>query len=584
MNQLFHKISYLIIALALVSCAKQSSPMGGPKDESSPILLSSSPKNESLNVKPAKIDFEFNEFVKLETPSQSIIITPKVEKDKVAFLAIKNRVLITLNQELEDSTTYVFNFQKSIQDVSEGNPAERLKLVFSTGQTIDSLTVTGKVDYWFTKDKEDYKDLLVGLYINEDTTDLFSSAPYYIAQVDTAGKFEITNIKAGTFRAYAWYDDNNSLKTEYRNEPYGFISEPIEVNRNLQNLQININRADLSPLKINRTSNAGSNFDVILSKEIANYKVTHEDKNSKLYFRLKENNLRFYHSDLVNDSTQIRLQLADSVGIMVDTTLYARFEESERSKEKLEITSKGPTKFTEIIKAKLGFNKPLIKINYDSLYVTYDTASIIPITPSMVYLTDSTGSRTELNISIPINDSIPFEKYKLISADSTFKDAENLWNEKQFEANFNRLKKENLGDEISGTIDSDERPIMVQLLDNKANIVAQQYLEESNKFSFTKLEATNYRLRAFIDRNGNKAWDPGNINLNRQPEPVYFYMDEETRSKELILRGKWTINKQIVRKRRESGLLINKIETDLFEIDGLPIIILEISERDLLNN
>tara|TARA_R110002124_G_scaffold287335_3_gene473232 strand:+ start:12853 stop:14607 length:1755 start_codon:yes stop_codon:yes gene_type:complete len=584
MNQFIFKISFIIIASILGSCAKQSSPMGGPKDEEPPILISSNPINESINVKPEKIDLEFNEYIKLENPSQSIIITPKVEKDKVEFLAIKNRVQISLNQELEDNTTYVFNFQKSIQDASEGNPAERLKLVFSTGETIDSLTVTGKVDYWFSKDNENYKDLLVGLYINEDTTDLFTAAPYYIAQVDTAGKFEITNIKAGTFRAYAWYDDNNSLKAEYRNEPYGFITEPIEVKENLNNLHININRADLSPLKINRSSSSGSNFDVILSKDLARYEVKHPDKNEKLFFRLKENNLRFYHTELLNDSTQVELQLIDSVGAKVDTTLYARFEESERNKEKLEVTSKGPIKFTKLIKAKLGFNKPLIDINYDSLYLSYDTASTIPITPDMVWLTDSTNSWTELNISIPINDSIPFEKYKLIAADSTFKDVENLWNEKPFEVNYNRLKSDNLGDEISGIIDTDERPIMVQLLDTKGIVVVEQYLEESNEFIFTKLEATNYQLRAYVDRNGNKAWDPGNINLKIQPEPVYFFQDEKTGKRELLLRGGWTVNEQTIRKRRESGLLINKNEHKYIDIERLPLEIMEINEEDFINN
>ena len=59
----------------------------------------------------------------------------------------------------------------------------------------------------------------------------------------------------------------------------------------------------------------------------------------------------------------------------------------------------------------------------------------------MLYLTDSTGSRTELNITIPINDSIPFEKYKLVAADSTFKDVENLFNEKEFsEVMINRIE------------------------------------------------------------------------------------------------------------------------------------------------
>jgi hypothetical protein len=558
--------------------------MGGPKDEAPPELLSSNPIQESINIKPQKLELEFNEFVKLETPGQSIIITPKVEKDKVEFLALKNRVIITLNQDLEDNTTYVFNFQKSIQDITEGNPAERLKLVFSTGSTIDSLSVSGQVDYLFSEDNEDYKDILVGLYEDQDSTDLFSSAPYYIAQADTSGKFEITNVKAGIFRTYAWYDENNSLKAEFRNEPYGFLSSPINVTENVENIHINLSKADLSPLKINRTASTGTNFDVILSKPLANYKISHNDLNKKLFYRLKDNILRFYHTDLINDSTEVNLQLMDSVGIKVDTTLYASFKESDRSKEDLEVSSNGGTKFTQKIEALLNFNKPIIAINYDSLFVAYDTASMIPITPEMLYLTDSTTSRTALTINIPINDSIPFEKYQLFAADSTFQDAESLWNEKQLQANYDKLKTDNLGDEISGTVETEERPIIVQLLDNKNNVIKEQYLVDTNMFSFTKLEATNYQLRAIIDRNENKAWDPGNINLNIQPEPVYFYKDEETDSKELILRGGWTLNKQLIRKRRETGIFINKKKEQPIKLEGLPINILEINQEDFINN
>jgi hypothetical protein len=558
--------------------------MGGPKDETAPELISSDPTQESTNIKPEKLELEFNEYVKLETPGQSIIITPKLEKDKVEFLALKERVLITLNQELEENTTYVFNFQKSIQDITESNPAERLKLVFSTGPTIDSLSVSGKVDYLFTKDDEDYKDILIGLYEDQDSTNLFTAAPYYIAQADTSGNFEITNIKAGVFRAYAWYDENNSLKAEYRNEPYGFLSSPITVDNDIDNIHINLSRADLSPLKISRSTNTGSNFDIVLSKPLARYKISHEDLNTKLFYRLKENNLRFYHTEITNDSTAIHLQLMDSVGMKIDTTLYASFLESERRKENLEITSNGGTSFTQRIEALLEFNKPLITINYDSLFVAYDTASIIPITPEMLYLTDSTASRTKLIINVPINDSIPFEKYQLFAADSSFKDVENLWNEKELQANYTKLKTDNLGDEISGTVATEERPILVQLMDSNDNIVNEQYLTTTNKFSFTKLEATNYQLRAIIDRNGNKAWDPGNLNLNQQPEPVYFFKDEETDSKELILRGGWTLTDQLIEKRRETGLLINKIANDELKIEILPLDILIIDPKDLINN
>ena len=139
-------------------------------------------------------------------------------------------------------------------------------------------------------------------------------------------------------------------------------------------------------------------------------------------------------------------------------------------------------------------------------------------------------------------------------------------------------------DEIRGKVQTDEGPIIIQLLDKNNNVVQEKYLTETNQFSFTKLEATNYKLRAIIDRNKNKAWDPGNINFNIQPEPVYFYYDEESRSKELILRGGWTLQDQIIPKRRETGLLINNNSIEIYEIDEIPLSILEIREEDLISN
>src|SRR5690606_16587167 len=149
---------YLIIS----SCARQSSPMGGPKDEDPPLLLSSSPENEATNSRPTAIELLFNEYIKIENPTKQIIITPKIKSDEVEFLATKNRLSIKLNQDLEDSTTYVFNFQKSVQDITESNPVNNLKLVFSTGSKIDSLKFSGTLSYVFPRQQQDIVDVLVG--------------------------------------------------------------------------------------------------------------------------------------------------------------------------------------------------------------------------------------------------------------------------------------------------------------------------------------------------------------------------------------------------------------------------------------
>ncbi|MEX2568325.1 MAG: Ig-like domain-containing domain [Cyclobacteriaceae bacterium] len=554
--------------------------MGGPKDEKPPILLGSDPKDQALNSNPSEINLTFDEFIKLENPNNQIIITPKIETDKVEFLAIKDRVNIKLNQELEDSTTYVFNFQKSVQDITESNPVERLKLVFSTGNTIDSLRLKGKVDYVFQKNNQEYEDILVGLYNDNDTLDIFSDAPYYISQVDSSGSFEITNIKSGTFKVYAWHDVNNSLKAEFRSEAYGFLSEPLNINKNISNVQINLFRADLTELKINRSAPSGSNFDIILSKPVTEYKIDHPDINKTMFHRISDKTIRIYHKVMENDSTEIQVSLMDSVGFKVDTTLMAHFETSERTKEKLEISTNSGENFIYQITAELTFNKPIYNINFDSLYISYDSAGIIPINNSNLKFEDSTKN-IKLLISLNLPDSIPNNTFTLIGKDSTFQDIEELWNESQVEANYTKLNSENLADGISGIIDTDERPFIIQLLDKNEKIIQEKYLNETNKFEFTNIEASDYKIRVIVDRNKNKKWDPGNLFEKIQPEPIYYFYDTETQSSEFILRGGWTLNDILIMTRPESGIQKVPEKTDKLIIEGLPREIMDINMEDL---
>jgi len=527
--------------------------MGGPKDEDPPVLLETNPENNSINVKPKEINLIFNEFVALDNPTKQIIITPRIKVDEVEFLAIKNRVNIKLNQELEDETTYVFNFQKSVQDITEKNPAENLKLVFSTGNTIDSLSISGKIAYIFPPKEKQLKDIIVGLYQETDTTDLFTAPPYYISQADTAGRFSITNIKAGTFRLYAWHDDNNSLKAEYRNEAYGFYSEPIDIQGDISDIHINLFKGDLSELKINRSSPTGRNYDIVLSKSPLTYDIIHEDIGKDMFYRLNDKTIRIYHNTLLNDSTEVQLLLQDSVGFSIDTTLYAKFEPSERRDENLEITVNSGLSFLNNIKSEWTFNKPINYINYDSLYIRYDTAGIIAILPENIHFTDS-AKRTKLVMDLFIPDSLTYETYTIYAGDSSIRDIQGIYNKEPIKANYKKLKQDRLADGVSGTVHTDERPIILQLFNKKNEIVKELYLEEKNTFEFTRIEAGDYRIRAIIDRNRNKRWDPGNFLENRQPEPVYFYIHPDTKKDEFILKGGWFLNEVDIFPRPDTGI------------------------------
>ncbi|HLW20514.1 MAG TPA: Ig-like domain-containing domain [Cyclobacteriaceae bacterium] len=539
MRLLFTTLLGLIAFLIATACARQSSPMGGPKDEDPPLLISSNPENESLNIKPSQLELYFNEYIKIDNPTSQIIITPRVNPENVEFTAGKNRLLIKLNQELEDSTTYVFNFQKSIQDITESNPARQLKLVFSTGNEIDSLKFSGKVAYIFPKNA--IEDVLVGLYHTSDTTDLFTSRPYYITQVDSAGNFEITNIKAGDYLAYAWHDDNNSNKAEHRSEAYAFLDEPVRLDSTVTGVNFNLFRGDLSELKVNRSSPVGSNFDIILNKFPVDIEVIHPDINSSLFYRIKEKTVRLYHIDPQEDSIAVRLALRDSVGFSLDTTLYAKFQPSDRTLEKLEVQANSGKGFVKNIQSILTFNKPVHQIHYDSLYIRYDTAGRIPILPIHLSLPDS-SVLTQYHVNIPIPDSLNFSTYTVFASDSTFIDVENQPNETKLEANYAKIKEETLSEELSGKVNTEELPLLIQLIDRSNNVVKEAYLTESSSFKLLNMEAGQYTLRAIVDRNKNRRWDPGNIHDKRQPEPVYYFYDKEGETDQILLRGGWTLN------------------------------------------
>jgi len=538
---ILHRLIYftLLGGLLLSSCAKQSSPMGGPSDEDPPKLLSSSPTDQSTSIRPEKIVLTFDEYVALDNPSKGIVITPKIQKDLVEFSSLKNTVTLLLKQDLEDSTTYVFDFQKSVVDLSEKNPAEKLKLVFSTGPTIDSLYLSGTVYFPFTEATEDFKNVLVGIYPAMDSTDVFTAPPYYIAQADTLGNFTLSNLKAGEYRAYAWRDTNGNLKAEFKNEEYDFFPDTLVLDKQEDGLSFNLSKADINPVRIIRTANFGKNFDVVLNRNVIEARVTGKGIGEEILYTAEEKRIRFYPKTAQKDSIPLQLHLKDSVGFTKDSLVWAKFPTSERKPEKLEVTANSGKSFYGKLSMELTFNKPITQIRLDSLYLAYDSASIMPIKREMIYFTDST-KRDLLHLTLAIPDSLDAAIFTLHAKDSTFQDIEGAFNEKILAANYRKLKRNALADGISGKIEGANPPYVLQLLNGKKEVSYEQLIKEGSSFAFNLLEAGSYTLRIIEDKNANGSWDPSNYIKRKQAERVFYYVGEDG-NRELVIRGGWTV-------------------------------------------
>ena len=168
MNWKKHRFPLILMAvIAAYSCASIGAPDGGPYDEEPPRFVGSTPELHATGNQKSRIELEFDEFIKLEKAAEKVVISPpQMEQPEIKVSGKK--VVIELIDSLKDSTTYTVDFSDAIVDNNEGNPMGNFSFSFSTGESIDTLEVSGTV--LNAADLEPVKGMLVGLHKNLNDT------------------------------------------------------------------------------------------------------------------------------------------------------------------------------------------------------------------------------------------------------------------------------------------------------------------------------------------------------------------------------------------------------------------------------
>ena len=161
-----YRFSLLLIGILLINtiqCAKRATPTGGPKDSLPPIMVNASPKMNTTFFDKEEITLTFDEFVTLKEVGKQLIISPPLSSEKYKSVppprGLQKKVNIKLTDTLFENTTYTFNFGESIIDFNENNPTSYLTYTLSTGATIDSLFIRGRISDAFEKDTERFISL-----------------------------------------------------------------------------------------------------------------------------------------------------------------------------------------------------------------------------------------------------------------------------------------------------------------------------------------------------------------------------------------------------------------------------------------
>ena len=570
MNKIFLYLILISLSYSIFwSCANVTPPTGGPRDTIAPTRILTIPLDKSINYKGQTFTLEFDERIKTDKIKEQLIITPLIESD-YEYTIKKNIVKLSFEDPFQDSTTYTLNFRESIQDITEGNPTEENKFTFSTGTYIDSMSINGYVKKLLTYDT--IENIVVGLYLAEDTITIYDGSPYYFTEVQEDGSYLIENIKNGKYLLYAFRDDNKNLQLETNNEAYGFSQDTILLDSGLYTKNIDLINLDLSEFRLMTALASGQYFDINLNKYIVDYSINPIDNtHSFLTNRAKENKtIRFYNNFDTIDSLQISFLAIDSISTEIADTVYVKFSQSSRKKEDftVKVFPENNAPIDPLLKVRLEFNKPIVSVNTDSIYIQFDTTKIIQIHDS-IFIWNKLRDELTFNIEIDKSkaDTILNRRNRpqQIKKDSIETSNDQPQIKKQISKDKkNEAPKLNTGlqlyfgtgsfftaDQDTSTaigynykfivpeengiqeinIETDYTSFILQLTNEKFDVIKEISNEKS--IVLKNIKPGKYKIRVLVDENNDGRWSLGNMKEQMEPEPVYIYPEV------LIIRADW---------------------------------------------
>lgn len=205
-------------------CANIIPPEGGPRDTLAPKLMGANPKDSMLNFKGNTITLTFDEYVLLDNNLQSnLIVSPNPNTQP--FISAKLRtVTIRLKDSLLANTTYSINLGKALKDVNENNVFKNFTYVFSTGGTLDTDSIHGKVVMAETGAVD--STLIVVLHKNLADSAVEKNKPDYFTRLDGKGNFSFRYLPETSFNIYVLPDDY-SKRYDDSTKPFAFLINSI---------------------------------------------------------------------------------------------------------------------------------------------------------------------------------------------------------------------------------------------------------------------------------------------------------------------------------------------------------------------
>lgn len=546
------------------SCANtKQAPTGGDKDTIPPLIIGINPLPGAVNVPTVgtKLVFRFDEYVTIKN-QKNIFLSPPQEKPLKVRMRDKYLV-ISFDEPLDSNTTYTLNMSDALADNNEGNMFPGYTYVFSTGPTVDSLLVTGKVQDCNTL--RPVKGATVLLYKDLSDSAVFLRRPCAAVKTDDWGYFCLPYLADTTYRLYAIKDENNNNIYDPDNETVGFVDSiirPVVVVRDTLPEMLKYDMLDTLMCEARRVDYRMRLFREKPSKQFLVNKQRTADRAAYITFMapyawIDSLWVRGYKSDqiisqfnILQDSLEIwvnsrkpapdtlhvfvNYRKTDSLGMLKPALEHHRLPmpEGKRVLQRMQRKSIKHEDTTCVYKLtatpetveqngfELVFNYPIIYENFDSLSFRYRNPKQKEFKGSFTVERDTANLRKY--VIRPTETLLPGYEYTLKVPHRAFRDINGFYSDST------QVKVSLPSDEKLSTLKAVftgvDRKIIVDLQDERRKGSLRTYsVDKDCTLTFPYLKEGKYSLRITDDGNRNSIVDTGSLLEHRQPESVLYF-------------------------------------------------------------
>ncbi len=610
-----------LMAAIVTACASIGRPEGGPRDEEPPRFVSANPRPGQLKVEGSKITITFDENIQLDDAFNKVVVSP-VQTQPPAISSNARRVTVELRDTMKPNTTYSVDFGDAIKDLNEGNVLDGFAIDFATGDTIDTLRISGMV--LEARTLEPAQGMLVGVHSNLDDSALTTLPLDRIARTNQYGQFTIRNLKAGTYRVYALNDLNRDYKWD-RSEDVAFydytvspVVEDIEVcdtflradgtdslvrHPGIKYLPNDVllswfnegyspqymkdySRPDRRRLMIGFAAPSDTLPEITIAD--GRHAGRHVDDWALPQVNATRDSLIYWIRDTAVVSTDslrlsvkyLKTDTADQLSWQTDTLRFF-FRDPKPKKKKDKKDEESDTVITDAF----GVPQPKDFLNfslsggavevYSPLVFTADQPidTILPGSVTLEMQVDTVWNKVPVGEMLPdsldplLKRRLPVEwtpgsRYRVNVDSAAVTGIYGVWN-KPLSQEFSVKSL----DEYSNLVFN-----ITGLAPDSAGVTPKAFVELlggddkpvriapviDGRAEFRYLNPSTYYARLFIDSNDNGKWDTGNIAVWLQPEEVYYYSKKLQLKKNWDIEQSWDIYELAIDAQKPMGIKKNK--------------------------